>query len=91
MLTENLRKELMEKIRKNPKEAIKIISKEPKILEILLNANKEAERERIEKIKYVNMTVQMEHRLQEKARQLNTTQGLLIGAGILWILSLLDD
>ena len=90
MLTENLRKELIEKIRNHPKEAIKIIEKEPKILEILLNATKEAEKEKAEKIKYVNMTMQMEQQLQEKAKQLNTTQGLLIGAGVLWLLSLLD-
>lgn len=89
-MTENLRKDLRKMIVEDPKTAIKTIEKEPNILEMLLNADEEADRERREKIKYVNMTMQMDQQLREKAKQLKTTQGVLIGAGILLLLSLLE-
>lgn len=102
MLSKELREKLIELMKKVPKEAIKEIEKDPKILEILLNNDlrlenekeryaKQLETEKREKIKYINMTYDMQVRLEEKARQLRTTQGLLIGAGILLLLSLLDD
>ncbi|MCD6477196.1 MAG: hypothetical protein J7K26_03515 [Candidatus Aenigmarchaeota archaeon] len=91
MLSDDLRQKLIQNIRKDPREAIKILEKEPQILEMLLNTEKEVEREKHEKIKYVNMTMQMQKQLQEKAKQLKTTQGLLIGAGVLLLLSLLDE
>lgn len=90
MLTQELRNKLIETIKRDPKEAIKIIENEPGILTLLLRSNEETEQERNEKIKYINMSLQMERQLQEEARKLNTTQGLLIGAGILLLISLLD-
>jgi hypothetical protein len=91
MLTQDLRDKLAEKMKNNPKEAINMIQSDPHILEILLNANEEAEREKNEKIKYVNMTMEMDRQLKERANQLKTTQGALIGAGILLLLALLKD
>lgn len=90
MLSEEFRKKLMEKLKKNPEELIEELKKEPKILGILLSSDKKAEEERKEKVKYVNMNMQMERQLREQAKKLNTTQGLLIGAGLLWLLSQLD-
>jgi len=89
MLSDNLRDKLREAM-KDPKEAAKIIEKEPQILELLLKSDEEVGKERREKIKYVNMTNQMNQQLQEKAQQLKTTQGTLIGAGILLLFALLD-
>ena len=74
-----------------PKDAIKEIEKNPQILKILLNDNNRAEVERKEKLKYVNMNYQMQTQLEQKSKQLKTTQGVLIGAGILLLLSLLDN
>ena len=90
MLSKELREKLIESMKRDPKEAMKEIEKDPRILEFLLNSDKEAEKEKSEKIKYVNMTYQMQNKLAEEAKKLNTTQGLLIGAGILLLLSLLD-
>ena len=90
MLSKELREKLIEAMKKDPKEAMKEIEKDPRILELLLNNDREAEMEKSEKIKYVNMTYQMQNKLAEEAKKLNTTQGLLIGAGILLLLSLLD-
>ncbi|MBI5391414.1 hypothetical protein HZB00_00260 [Candidatus Woesearchaeota archaeon] len=90
MLSKELREKLIQAMKKDPKEALKEIEKDPRILEFLLNRDQEAEMERNEKIKYVNMTYEMQNKLAEEAKKLNTTQGLLIGAGILLILSLLD-
>lgn len=88
MLSQDLRNQLIHSMRTNPKDAIKEIEKDPRILEILLN---NIETEKNEKIKYINMTSQMQLQLEQKAKQLKITQGLLIGAGILLILSLLDN
>ena len=105
MLTEELRKKLIELMKNEPQAAIKEIEKDPRILDILLNNDlrlenekkekdryaRQLETEKREKIKYVNMTYDMQSRLEKKARHLRTTQGLLIGAGVLLLLSLLDD
>lgn len=90
MLSKELREKLIQAMKKDPKEALKEIEKDPRILDILLNSDREAETEKNERIKYVNMTYEMQNRLSEEAKKLNTTQGLLIGAGILLLLSLLD-
>lgn len=90
MLSKELRDKLIEKMKENPKEAIKTIEKEPFILDWLLKSDQEVEKERAEKIRYVNMTMSMQRQLQEKAKELNVTQGILIGAGLLLLLSLLD-
>jgi len=91
MLSQELRNKLVHSIKTNPKEAIKTIEQDPRILELLLNNDRELEREKNEKIKYVNITHEMQVKLQEEAKKLNTTQGLLIGAGVLWLLTLLDQ
>lgn len=83
MLSEDLRKKLRQSIKKNPKEAAKLIEKEPQILEALLNNDEQI-------IKYINMNSQMQTQLEEKAKELKTTQGVLIGAALLWFLYLLD-
>jgi len=90
MLTQDLRNKLVHAIKTDPKEAIKFIEKDPRILELLLNNDRELEQEKNEKIKYVNITHQMQSQLQEEAKKLNTTQGLLIGAGVLLLLTLLE-
>lgn len=82
-----IQKKLMQIMKDDPKEAIKIIENEPKLLEILLTSEDQLEKEKSEKIKYINMTRGMEIQLQEAAKKLKTTQGLLIGAGIFWLLS----
>lgn len=87
MLSEELRIKLSEKMRKNPKEVIRVLEEEPKILEALLNSDKEAE---VERVKYINMTTEMQRQLQQKAKQLQITQGVLMGAGILLLLSLME-
>ncbi len=69
---------------KDPKEAVKEIEKDPQLLNILLDAESE-------KTKYIKMNDDLQKRLQQQADKLNVTQGLLIGAGLLLLLSLLDD
>lgn len=91
MLSQELRQKLMTILRKDPKEAVRAIEAEPQILDILLRSDEQVENERNEKIKYINMTNQMQQRLEEEAKKLKTTQGLLIGAGVLFFLSLLED
>lgn len=91
MISDELRKKLLESMKKEPKEAIKEIEHNPKILELLLNDSKEAELEKNEKIKYINMTSSMQSQLEQKSKELKTTQGVLIGVGILFLLSLLDN
>ena len=91
MLSQELRKKLKEEIKKDPKKALKMIEKEPQILQILLNSEEKAEETYKEKIKYVNMNSQMQAQLEEKAKQLKITQGILIGGALLWFLSLLDE
>ena len=87
MITQELVNRLTQLIKEMPKEAIKEIEQEPKILEVLLNSAKDAN---VEKTRYVNMTSDMQQKLQEKSKELKVTQGLLIGAGVLLILSLLE-
>jgi len=91
MLSQELRNKLIAKMKENPKKAIAELEKEPRILEILLKSDNQIDEKENEKIKYVNMTHEMQQRLQQKSKQLKTTQGLLIGAGILLLLSLLEN
>jgi uncharacterized protein YlxW (UPF0749 family) len=91
MISDELRKKFSEMIKTNPQQAIKELEREPKLLEILLNDQTELTKTKQElnneRTKYVNMTAEMQRQLQAKAAELNTTQGLLIGAGILFLLS----
>ena len=95
MLSDDLRNKLLELMKTKPQEAIKEFQKDPKLLEILLNSdnelNKTKEQLNNDRIKYVNMTSAMQKDLKEQAAKLKTTQGLLIGAGLLWFLNLLDE
>lgn len=84
MLSDEFREILRKKLSKNPKEAIKEIEKDPQILNLLLDSESE-------KTKYVKMNQDLQNKLQQQADKLNVTQGLLIGAGLLLFLSLLDD
>ena len=92
---QELRQSLIKKIRENPKEAIKELERNPKILDLLLTSDVELQKKqeelRNEKVKYVNMTSHMQTQLRQQADKLKTTQGLLIGAGVLFLLSLLDE
>lgn len=90
MLSQDFRDKLIRKMKENPKEAIAELKKQPKILDILLASDIQAEQETKERVKYVNMTQDMQVQLVQKSKELKTTQGLLIGAGILLLLSLLD-
>jgi hypothetical protein len=90
MLSEELSKKLKELILKDPKLALDEIGKNPQILKALLNSQDEATNERKDKLKYVNMNQQMQIQLEQKSKELNTTQGVLIGAGIFILLALLS-
>ena len=90
MLSKELRDKLMKLIRENPKEAIKEIEKEPQLLDILLRSENRLENEEREKIKYINMTQQSQKQLQEASKKLKTSQGALIGLGIILLLELFD-
>lgn len=80
-------------MKENPQEAIKELQNDPKLLELMLHNDDELKKTKQElnneRIKYVNMTNQMQQELVVQAEKLNTTQGLLIGAGVLLLLSLL--
>ena len=73
------------------KSLVKEIEKNPNILSILLDDQKELARTKQElnneRTKYVIMTAEMQRQLQAKAEELKTTQGLLIGGAILMLLS----
>ena len=84
MLSEDLREKLMKKLTHDPKEAIKEIENDPQILKLLLDSDGE-------KIKYIKMNQELQNTLQRQSERLNLTQGLLIGAGLLFFLSLLDE
>ena len=84
MLREDLIDKMREELVKDPKKAVKIIEEDPKILEALLNSEKE-------RVKYVNMSFQMEQQLRDMAEKLKTTQGALLGAGLLFLLLLLKE
>lgn len=89
-LTEEIRNKLLEKAEKDPSAAIEEIKKDPNILKLLLNSDKQAEQEKNEKIRYVNMTYDMQRQLDQRAQELNTTKGLLIGAAIFVFLAALS-
>ena len=84
MLTDDFRKKLRQQFVNQPKQAVKEIEKNPQILKLLLDSEEQ-------KIKYIKMNQELEDRLQNQADRLNVTQGWLIGAGLLLLLSLLDD
>ena len=84
MLTDDFRKKLRQQFVNQPKQAVKEIEKNPEILKFLLDSEEQ-------KIKYIKMNQELEDRLQNQANRLNVTQGWLIGAGLLLLLSLLDD
>ena len=84
MLSDDIRENLRKKLIKDPRQAVKEIQKDPQILKILLDSESE-------KIKYIKMNEDLQNRLQDKARQLNVTQGWLLGAGLLLFLSLMDE
>jgi hypothetical protein len=84
MLSEDIRESLRKKLAQDPIAAVKEIEKDPQILKILLDSDSE-------KIKYIKMNQELQVKLQEKAKDLNVTQGFLLGAGILLFLSLLDS
>ena len=95
MLTDNLRTNLIDLMKTNPQEAIKEFQKDPKLFEILLSQNTELNKTKEQlnndRIKYINMTSAMQNNLKEQAEKLKTTQGLLIGVGLLWFLNRLSD
>ena len=84
MLSDDFRNKLRKQLSQNPKEAVKEIEKNPQILNFLLDSEGD-------KTKYIKMNQELQTRLQEQATKLNVTQGLLIGAGLLLLISLLDD
>jgi len=90
MLTKELREKLRQEIKSDPRRVVELLEKEPQIIEILLDSDEQIEQERNEKIKYVNMSAEMDRQLRNKANQLKTTQGALIGTAILSLLLLFD-
>jgi len=84
MLSDIIRKDLRKKLTENPKAAVREIEKDPQILKMLLDSDGE-------KIKYIKMNEELQNMLQKKANDLNTTQGWLLGAGILLLLSLMSS
>ncbi|MFC1728213.1 hypothetical protein ACFLZ7_01965 [Nanoarchaeota archaeon] len=95
MLSDQLRNQFMDLMKTDPQKAIKELQKDPKLLQILLNENNELKKTKEkfnnERIKYINMNSAMQDELREQATKLNTTQGLLIGAGVLFFLKLLSE
>jgi hypothetical protein len=91
MISDELREKLLNAMKKDPEEVKKEIEHNPQILEFLINTSKEAELEKNEKIRYINMNQEMQRQLEQKSKELKITQGVLIGAGILFLLSLLDN
>ena len=84
MLSDDFKKQLQHKLSTNPISAVKEIEKNPQILKLLLDSESD-------KIKYIKMNEDLQTRLQQQSKKLNITQGWLIGAGLLLLLSLLDD
>ena len=84
MLSAEIREKLRKELIKDPKQVVKEIEKDPQILKMLLDSESE-------KIKYIKMNDELQKRLQEKANQLNATQGSLLGVGLLLLLSLMDE
>lgn len=98
MLSDDLRNKLMELMKTNPQQAIKEFQKDPKLLEFLLDSDNELKKtkeqlnnERTERIKYVNMNSAIQASLEEQAAKLKTTQGVIIGVGVLWFLKMLSE
>ena len=95
MLSDELRNKFAQMMKENPQGAINELQKDPKLLEILLNSDNELNKTKQEinneRTKYVNMTSTMQQELKEKSAQLKISQGLLIGAGVLLLLKLLDE
>lgn len=98
MLSEDLRKKLIENMDNDPKSVLKELETNPQLLKALLSdqeqlkkTEEELKRERNERVKYIQMNSQMQERLRQRAEQLKTSQGLLIGVGLLWFLSKLDE
>jgi hypothetical protein len=97
ILTDELKKKLKEQLKNNPTEAIKIIQQNPKLIEALLAAEDEKSRLENEKhgldgerVKYMNISSQLNQQLVTTAQDLKTTQGFLLGAGLLVLLMLMD-
>lgn len=84
MLIEELRKQLIEQLLRDPKGAARTVEENPKLYEALLG-------EGGKRVKYVNMSVEMEQGLKETAKRLRMPQGVLIGTGIMFLLMLLQE
>ena len=78
-------------LREDPSKVAEEIKNDPKILDIMLSSDDQLQHERNEKIKYMNMTFQMQQQLEELSKKLNVSQGALIGAGVLFLLSQFDS
>ncbi len=68
----------------NPTNAVKSIEENPKLLESLLQSDED-------KVKYVKLSNKMDMQLREQAEKLKTTQGALLGLGLMFLLMLLVD
>ena len=90
MISDEIQKRLFATLKNNPKELAKEIENNPQILEFLLNSSREAELAKNDRVKYINMNQEMQRQLEDKSKELKVTQGILIGAGILLLLSLLE-
>ncbi len=93
MLIQELRDKLINLMKEHPQKAIEELQKDPRLVDILLNNDNELKKTKEqlhnERIKYVNMTSQMQLELKQRSVELKISQGLLIGAGVLLLLSLL--
>ena len=94
MLAEELRQRMTTLIKEHPEEAIKEFESNPDIMNLVLSdqqSRQDAARARAENVKYVKMNSELQQQLEEKARSLKVTQGVLIGFGVLFLLSQLDN
>lgn len=97
MFSEELRNRMLTQLSENPEAVAKEIQNNPNLLKALLDSDKQLaqtqqqlDNERNERIKYVNMTAAREDELRQKAVELRTTQGALLGLGLLMLLSALS-
>ena len=94
MITEELRDKILDKLNTDPNAALKELGENPQFLKAILSDHKQKDEqlklEKNERVKYIQMNANMNTELQKRAEQLQMSQGLLIGVGLLWFLRELE-
>ena len=87
MLSDELRTKMVALMRTEPQKAVKEIEAHPEILSMLLNDSASLQQEKNEKIKYIILNQRLEAQIDELAKRLNISKGLLLGAGAFLLVS----